>query len=325
MKAVEMGKRIYSKANEDHMTFSRIIKQGATALNVARREKAKAEVNLKKSWDAAAAAPDCSILQIQKDHADEKIEELKEMKVKYEKKIEKLEKKIEELEKKVEKAKTSSTDTTGDAVVEAHRRKKIIDQEAYERKLEADERREDKKEAKKMRAKSRRYGETETLYRSGGSFNSRFSGNYDDDRRIRSNYHARSPPIYRDQYHYHTPRSPPLYRDQYHYHAPRSPPVYRNQHHHHARSPPIYRDQSQGRSQHARSCSRSRDRSHRTHSQSVDMSHGRSPPLHGQSCDRSRCSQSTPDQRSRSQHTPPRGWSQRNNSLVPVRRYSSLT
>jgi hypothetical protein len=45
-KAVEMGKRVYKKARDDHVSFLKIIKQGAAALTRAPKEKAKAEANL---------------------------------------------------------------------------------------------------------------------------------------------------------------------------------------------------------------------------------------------------------------------------------------
>jgi hypothetical protein len=49
MKAIEMGKRVYKKARDDHVSFLKIIKQGAAALTWACKEKAKAEADLKKS------------------------------------------------------------------------------------------------------------------------------------------------------------------------------------------------------------------------------------------------------------------------------------
>ncbi len=81
-KAVEMGKRIYEKACQDHVNFVRIIKSGATALTGARKEKAKAEANLKKSLASVAAAPDCAIIKILKAHTDKEVEELTKTKVK---------------------------------------------------------------------------------------------------------------------------------------------------------------------------------------------------------------------------------------------------
>ena len=50
-KAVEMGTHIYKKACQDHVSFTWIIKSGATALTGARRDKAKAEAGLKKARD----------------------------------------------------------------------------------------------------------------------------------------------------------------------------------------------------------------------------------------------------------------------------------
>jgi hypothetical protein len=64
-------KRINEKACQDHASFIRIIKSGATALNGARRDKAKAEADLKKSKATAAVAPDCAILMIKEAHANE--------------------------------------------------------------------------------------------------------------------------------------------------------------------------------------------------------------------------------------------------------------
>ena len=72
-KAVKMGERVYEKAREDHVSFLRIIKQGAAALTGAHREKAKAEADLKKSQAAAAAVPNCSILKLEKAHADKNL------------------------------------------------------------------------------------------------------------------------------------------------------------------------------------------------------------------------------------------------------------
>jgi uncharacterized coiled-coil protein SlyX len=147
-KAVEMGKRINEKACQDHASFTRIIKSGATALNGARRDKAKAEAGLKKSKATAAVAPDCAILMIERAHANEKVEELTKTKASNEKKIDKLEKKIEELEKKLEKVKSTSV-STGDAALEAHRKKKEIDLKAHEMKLNVEDRLQERKEARK--------------------------------------------------------------------------------------------------------------------------------------------------------------------------------
>ncbi len=93
-KAVKMGKQVYEKAREDHASFLRIIKQGAAALTGARREKAKAEADLKISQAATAATPNCSILKLEKAHADKKIRELTKSQEKDEKTIQKLEKKV---------------------------------------------------------------------------------------------------------------------------------------------------------------------------------------------------------------------------------------
>jgi uncharacterized coiled-coil protein SlyX len=147
-KAVEMGKRINEKACQDHASFTQIIKSGATALNGARRDKAKAEAGLKKSKATAAVAPDCAILMIERAHANEKVEELTKTKASNEKKIDKLEKKIEELEKKLEKVKSTSV-STGDAALEAHRKKKEIDLKAHEMKLNVEDQRQERKEARK--------------------------------------------------------------------------------------------------------------------------------------------------------------------------------
>jgi hypothetical protein len=236
-KAVEMGKRIYEKARDDHVSFLTIIKQGAAALTGARKEKAKAEADLKKSQATAAAAPDCGILKIEKAHAEEKAQELTKTKEKNEKTIDKLEKKVEVLEKELKKVRTSLTDSTGDVAVEAHCKKKEIDLEAHTLKLEAEERIQDKKEARKMKTKSRRFEDAETLYKSGGSFNGRLGGYFGNGRRGRSYDRSR--------------RS-------------------------RSRSRSFSHDRSRGRSRHSRSRSRSRNRSHRSRprSFSVDKSRG---------------------------------------------------
>ena len=174
-KAVEMGKRIYEKACQDHVNFVRIIKSGATALTGARKEKAKAKANLKKSLASVAAAPDCAIIKIQKAHADEKVEELTKTKANNEKKIDKLEKKVEELEKELKKVKSSTSTAEADAAaLEAHRKKKQIDHEALQMKWDEEEKRQERKEAKKMNLKNKRFKNLEPLYKSGGSFNGRF-------------------------------------------------------------------------------------------------------------------------------------------------------
>jgi hypothetical protein len=110
-KAVKMGERVYEKAREDHVSFLRIIKQGAAALTGACREKAKAEADLKKSQAAAAAAPDRSILKLEKAHTNKKIRELTKSQEKDEKTIQKLETKVEELKMELKKVK-STTDLT---------------------------------------------------------------------------------------------------------------------------------------------------------------------------------------------------------------------
>jgi hypothetical protein len=149
-KAVEMGKRIYKKACQDHVNFVRIIKSGATALTGDRKEKAKAEANLKKSLASVAAAPDCAIIKIQKAHADEKVEEPTKTNANNEKKINKLEKKVEELEKELKKVKSSTSTAKADAAaLEAHdRKKKQIDHEALQMKWDKEEKRQERKEAK---------------------------------------------------------------------------------------------------------------------------------------------------------------------------------
>jgi hypothetical protein len=55
--AAEMGKRIYKKARCDHMSFLGIVKSGAAALTIARKEKVKAELDLKKALAATANRP----------------------------------------------------------------------------------------------------------------------------------------------------------------------------------------------------------------------------------------------------------------------------
>jgi hypothetical protein len=86
-KAFKMGKRVYDKARDDHVSFLKIIKQGAAVLTGARKEKAKAEADLKKSQAAAAAAPDCGILKIKKAHTKEEAQELTKTKEKNKKTI----------------------------------------------------------------------------------------------------------------------------------------------------------------------------------------------------------------------------------------------
>ncbi len=175
-KTVKMGKQFYKKARDNHVSFHKIIKQGAAALTGARKEKAKAEANLKKSQAAAAAATDCGILKIEKAHAKEKVRELMKTKEKNKKMIDKLEKKVEVLKKELKKVRTSLTDSTGDAAVEVHCKKKGISLEAHALKLEVEEQIQDKKEARKMKTKSRCFEDAETLYKSGGSFNGRLGG-----------------------------------------------------------------------------------------------------------------------------------------------------
>jgi predicted nucleic acid-binding Zn-ribbon protein len=87
-----------------------------------RREKVKAEADLKKSQAAAAAVPDCSILKLEKAHANKKIRELTKLQEKDKKTIQKLEKKVEELEKELKKVK-STTDLTDISTLHAHGKK----------------------------------------------------------------------------------------------------------------------------------------------------------------------------------------------------------
>jgi hypothetical protein len=129
---------------------------------------------------------DCGILKIEKAHAKEKARELAKTKEKNEKTINKLEKKVKVLEKELKKVRTSLTDSTGDAAVEAHCKKKEIGLKAHTLKLEAEERIQDKKEARKMKTKSRRFKDAKTLYKSCGSFNSRLGGYFANGQRGRS-------------------------------------------------------------------------------------------------------------------------------------------
>ena len=89
---------------------------------------------------------------IEKAHANENVEELTKTKASNEKKIDKLEKKIDELETKLEKVKSMSV-STGDAALEAHRKKKEIDLESHKMKLDAEDRRQERKEYRKMETK----------------------------------------------------------------------------------------------------------------------------------------------------------------------------
>ena len=175
-KAVEMGKRLYEKARNDHASFVKIIKGGAAALAIARREKNRAERDLKKAQAAAADKQENTILILERDHANEKVVSLVNQQKKNEKTIEKLEKKIEDLEKEILKQDTM-TET-----VDAHRKKKEIDLEAYAARKKVDQRMQEKKEGNKKKKKTQRFKDAEsaTLHKHGGSFSGRL-GSYLDD------------------------------------------------------------------------------------------------------------------------------------------------
>ena len=166
--AVETGKRIYEKARRDHLSFLSIIKSGAAALTIARKEKTKAELNLKKAQAAAAKRPDYDILKLSKEHADEIIQRLEDARKKSEKTIEKLEKRNDELEKEVKK---SAKESQEDAVA-IHCQKKEIDLDAFAAKKNLEKRMQEKKEANKKKTKSKRFDDA-TMYQSGGSFSGR--------------------------------------------------------------------------------------------------------------------------------------------------------
>jgi hypothetical protein len=57
---------------------------------------------------------------------------------------------------------------------------------AHTLKLEVEEKIQDKKEARKMKTKSRRFEDAETLYKSGGLFNGRLGGYFGNGQRGRS-------------------------------------------------------------------------------------------------------------------------------------------
>jgi chaperonin cofactor prefoldin len=175
-KAVKMGKRINKKACQDHASFIWIIKSGATALNGAWRDKTKAKAHLKKSKATAAVASGCAIHMIKEAHTNEKVKELTKTKASNEKKIHKLEKKIEELKKKLEKVKSTLV--------------------SHEMRLDAEDRCQERKEARKTKTKKKCFGDAATLYKSGGSLNRRSyssSPSYDRSRSRRSSNRSRSP------------------------------------------------------------------------------------------------------------------------------------
>ncbi len=101
--AVEMGKRIHEKAQCDHTSFLSIVKNGAAALTIARKEKAKAELDLKKVKAPTANRPDYDLLKLSKEHANETIQRLEKAQKKSKQTLEKLEKRNEELEKEVKR------------------------------------------------------------------------------------------------------------------------------------------------------------------------------------------------------------------------------
>ena len=80
--------------------------------------------------------------------------------------IEKLEKNVEDLEKELKKTKSAKMGSTDDTV-EAHCKKKEIDLKAFTAEKEVDQQIQKKKEAMKKKTKSRRFRDTESLYRSG--------------------------------------------------------------------------------------------------------------------------------------------------------------
>ncbi len=59
--------------------------------------------------------------------------------------------------------------STGDAALEAHRKKKEIDLKAHEMKLNAEDWRQERKEARKTKTKKKRFGDVAALYKSAGS------------------------------------------------------------------------------------------------------------------------------------------------------------
>ena len=179
MKAVELGKRIYEKARSDHASFTRIIKGGASALTLARRDKNSAERDLKKAKVAATDMQDSTILMLERDHANKKIVTLVDQQKRNKKTIEKLEKKIDDLKKELQKNKSTKQKTVADTV-DAHRKKKEIDLEAYAPKKKVGQRMQKKKEDNNKKKKNQCFDDTETLYKHGGSFSSRL-GNYLDN------------------------------------------------------------------------------------------------------------------------------------------------
>ncbi len=148
---VEMGKRIYEKAQCDHTSFLSIVKSDAAALTNACKEKAKAELDLKKAQAATANRPDYNLLKLSKERADETIQYLEEAQKKSKKTIEKLEKRNEEVKEEV---KNSTKESHKDAVA-IHCQKKEIDLDAFAAKKNLEKQMQEKKGGNKKKNKSR--------------------------------------------------------------------------------------------------------------------------------------------------------------------------
>jgi hypothetical protein len=165
------------------MSFLSIVKGGAAALTIARKEKAKAELDLKKVQAATANRPDYNLLKLSKEHADEIIQCLEKAQKKSKNTIEKLEKRNEELKKEVKKLTKESHEDD----VAIYCQKKEIDLDAFAARTNLEKQMQEKKEANKKKTKSRHFDDA-TMYQSGGSFSGRLGKIHKDSNS--SSYHS---------------------------------------------------------------------------------------------------------------------------------------
>lgn len=177
MKAKTLGEEFYTAAVKMHKDFSRIIKEGASAVAEDRKTIKQLEKDLKKEQSSRAAEQ-----MVLAEHNfttklnEEKIRNLEETKNESSTRIKRYEAKIDDLEKSLRKAVEKGGKPSADDSVDAHLQKKKIDLELYHLKQRSTAALKDKAAKKRKNGKCDRMKEAASLSLAVGGGDSSFTG-----------------------------------------------------------------------------------------------------------------------------------------------------
>ena len=176
-KAKTLGEEFYTVALTNHKDFSRIIKEGGSAVAEDRKTIKQLEKDLKKEQSGRAA--DQIVLNEHKFTTklnEEKIRNLEETKNEMSTRIKRYETKIDDLEKSLRKAIEKGGKPSADDSVDAHLQKKRIDLELHNMKQMSTAALKDKAAKKKKISKRDRMKEASSLSLAIGGGDSSFTG-----------------------------------------------------------------------------------------------------------------------------------------------------